>query len=508
MVLEGYKKYKNNFINPLDANLPNLYKVSYLDDTCPNILWIALIYESKGLDEAIKLIGDFMLVIDEVKGKKIKGLIYEFNDVSDDEWDSIRDKLEGNTLKRLMEILSPLVELYPECPLNRLFKGVDIKKEKNLETLLKVTANLTYKPSKTASLSMGLFLDSLIRRKIFSMPDKAKENFDIIFLENNWESERAKSIRPSIRASIIMFLDKNKRKLWAEYFWKRGFEISKCDALLDYYMLKDSGKSIKKELSEPLARDFSEIVKDVYEIHGEAFKSVVYTSKNFEELEINLGLFNRIFNLSKRLLQVFEYWNDELGKVVLRSIIDSYILLAWLQSNGTEENLRNYKEYGLGKKKLFIEHLKSKIGNDALNPFYKRLENELNAELESIINPMFLNVNVGNWIDKSVRDMAMDIDEKELFDYLYNPFSDIIHGGYSSLEQHHLRNCYNPLHKGHKIPKEVSEKLDFMIPLLCIKIIIKTIEFGKKKLNLNISDKAITEISELYDRLVENSFHG
>ncbi len=507
MVLEDYKRDKNKLINPFDAKFPNLNKVSYLDDTFPNIFWIALLYKSKGLKSSINLINTFMQGIDKVTNKRIRGLMYEFYSITDKEWILIKSQIGKKILKEIKKSLSPLLKLYPECPINKLFEKINITKKHALEILLKTGANLSYKPSKIASLSMGLFVDSLIKRQILSVQESNKENFNIEFLENNWDSERARTIRPSIRATIIIFLDKTKRNLWSEYFWKRGFEISKCDALLRYYQLNDKSKPIKKNHIESLARNFSEIVEDVHEIHEEVFNSVKYSPDNFQNLEIKLGLFNRVINLSKRLLRNFEYWNDEVGKMIIRSIIDSYILLIWFQSKATEEDLRNYREYGLGKKKLLIEHFKSKVGKDELTPFYKELEEELNKEIETIVNPIFLDVNIGDWKDKSTRDIAIEIGEKEIFDYLYNPFSDIVHGGYSSLEQYHLRHCYNPLHKGHKIPKENGEKLDFMIPLVCLQVLIKTLKFGKDKLDLNIKDNSLKEMVKLYKSLINTSFH-
>ena len=357
---------------------------------------------------------------------------------------------------------------------------------------------------------MGLFIDSLIKRQILSFQkEENKGNYDIKFLENNWESERAKEIRPSIRATMVtpLFADKTKRYLWAEYFWNRSFEIFPCDALLNYYELKNENKPIDKNQTEVIARSFSEIVGDIYEIHEDIFKSIKYSPDNIQSLEIKLGLFNRIMNLSKRLLRNFEYWNDEVGKMVLRSLIDSYLLLVWFQTKAKEEDLLRYRDYGLGKKKLLIEHLKSIAPNNELNQLYKELEEELSKELDSVVNPALLDVNVGDWKEKDTREIATEIGEKETYDYLYSPFSDIVHGGYSSLEQHHLRYCYNPLHKRHKIPREHNEKLDILIPLTCVRILIKALKFGKDDLKLSLTDQRLDEIIKLYEDLVKSSFY-
>lgn len=287
MVLEDYKRDKKRLTSPLNA-LPNLEKVTYLDDTFPNILWIALIYESKGLNSSINLISTLMQITDKITDKRIKGLMYEFYSVSDKEWELIINQIDKKTLANLNETLSPLVRLYPECPFKNLIGEIKIQDEDALEILLKVGAKLDSKHGKVASLSMGLLVDSLIKRKILEIKEENKENFDIVFLESNWESERARTIRPSIRATMVtpIFADKSKRNLWAEYFWNKSFEITKCDALLNYYELKKENMPIDKSQMESIARNFSEIVEDIYEIHEDVFSLVKYSPDNFQNLEI------------------------------------------------------------------------------------------------------------------------------------------------------------------------------------------------------------------------------
>lgn len=189
MVLEDYKRDKKKLINPFDAKIPMLNKVSYVEDTFPNIFWIALLYESKGLESSIDLIDRFMGVIDKVTNKRIKGLMYEFFSITDEEWVSIREKIDKATLKEIKESLACLLKMYPQCPFNKLFdEVVNVDEEKSSETLLKVGAHLSYKPSKTSSLSMGMFVDSLIKRGILQIQQANIENFDIMFLEKNWDS--------------------------------------------------------------------------------------------------------------------------------------------------------------------------------------------------------------------------------------------------------------------------------------------------------------------------------
>jgi hypothetical protein len=66
--------------------------------------------------------------------------------------------------------------------------------------------------------------------------------------------------------------------------------------------------------------------------------------------------------------------------------------------------------------------------------------------------PEFIPVNVGNPVDRNLRELANECDCSTIYTLLYSPCSSVVHGCYDTLDNYYLRTCVNPFHGGHKIP--------------------------------------------------------
>jgi hypothetical protein len=102
------------------------------------------------------------------------------------------------------------------------------------------------------------------------------------------------------------------------------------------------------------------------------------------------------------------------GRLLLRSIVESYITLAYLLQKDEEGIWNAYREYGSGQAKLI--HLKLK--ELTKTPF------SIDAEMmDRIANEdkwqEFLSINIGHWDDSNLRKIAEDADVKEIYDQYY-----------------------------------------------------------------------------------------
>ena len=516
MVLDSYVKKGNIFVNPLDAIIGNkLNKTDYLDDVLPNITWIAILFKKEGLEKTRKILDNLFKVIDEINNhSNINGFLCNFRLLSSENWNKIKENLDSDVLDTLRSDLAIIVYLYPRCPLIHLYEqewldSHPIDKEPTLKEIIKIFDELNYKLSFLSTISIGLLITSQIKRGRLVIRKEHLANFDLDYLINNWDSEEAKKIRPSFRATIQMLIDNTEkvRSYWANYFWKRGFEISDCNIIFEIYKKEIEKNKQNFEKNEDYSKKIAEIISSIAElldsIYSNLFKNYTYDSKELYRDEVLLGLFNRQFKLLKNIILDIGLWKEEIGRILLRSALDSYFLLIYFKTKATVDEVGKYIDYGLGKEKLLIEHLKQNAKTDSHKKFFEKIAKEFDESLERDINTMFLNVNIGDWKDFSYRDLAIKIDKKGMYDYIYTPLSEVIHGGWASIRKHSLRPCYNPLHKRHKIPNTSQMRYDTLIVYFALKLMIELLIFGNDQLNLDINAGSIKKIKESYENLYQ-----
>jgi len=107
-----------------------------------------------------------------------------------------------------------------------------------------------------------------------------------------------------------------------------------------------------------------------------------------------------------------------------------------------------------------------------------------------------LKINLGNWIDKSARDMAIECNMHKEYALIYNPTSEDVHGSWLSIKKSSLMSCMNPLHRFHKIPRSY-EPLDpnlFDIMINIVEDAIRTCEDEYNFPKFNFELKRIQEI--------------
>ena len=74
--------------------------------------------------------------------------------------------------------------------------------------------------------------------------------------------------------------------------------------------------------------------------------------------EVIGGLMARQVTLATQLAQVPPTWNGHVAPLILRAMADAYITLAWIFQD-PEKRTDSYVKYGLGQRKLLLEHFKA-----------------------------------------------------------------------------------------------------------------------------------------------------
>jgi len=163
------------------------------------------------------------------------------------------------------------------------------------------------------------------------------------------------------------------------------------------------------------------------------------------------GLMARQATLTLSMAANPSIWNEHIAPLILRSMIDAVISFRWILKS-PERRCQEYIGYGLGQAKLAISHFEKKLNIDPEDGIAKSLMSFKEAWIESQKMMPFVEVNVGSWSGKSVRQMAIEAGDEDLYNFSFTPFSSCVHNQWDHVHVFNTTRCDNPLHKWHRIP--------------------------------------------------------
>jgi hypothetical protein len=225
----------------------------------------------------------------------------------------------------------------------------------------------------------------------------------------------------------------------------------------------------------------------------------IYDSETYETIG---GLMARQATLSIELARSPSIWTGHVAPLILRSMTDTHITLAWILCDPSER-AKKYILYGLGQEKLHIEHLKAGAEQDdeQVQKLIEMKESWLNSQRRDFMTE----VNVGNWAGLNTRQMAQESGCEGLYKFAYTPFSGVAHNMWQHVSIYNLKPCSNPMHKYHKVPTILEAPMDPDYVYRSAKYVDRTYEAIDEKYNLEIEAKMPLEyFVEEFDRLHAN----
>ncbi len=167
--------------------------------------------------------------------------------------------------------------------------------------------------------------------------------------------------------------------------------------------------------------------------------------------EVIGALVARQVSLSIQLAGAPQIWNGHVAPLILRSMVDTYITLAWIFEDPLDRS-RKFIAYGRGQDKLVLEHHKAQLVAEGKKPeevpYIKNMEDMLNTQRFTFLTE----INIGSWSGHDVRQMAEQSGCLDLYRFAYVPFSAPTHSMWNHLVRYNLRLCTNPLHRYHRVP--------------------------------------------------------
>jgi hypothetical protein len=224
-----------------------------------------------------------------------------------------------------------------------------------------------------------------------------------------------------------------------------------------------------------------------------------------EMYEVIGALLARMVTLATEMALAPQIWNEHIAPVILRSMADAYISLAWIFEAPLERS-RKYILFGLGQAKLGIEYRKAQLKEDG----YLADEDPIINATESWINLqryIFLTeVKLGSWSDLTTRKMADEAGCIDFYNYVYSPFSAATHNMWHHIGRYNLRLCTNPLHGIHFVPADLSLNNHPDYLRLAAKYVQKAFDLFDKKTGVTIKiPNAFEELSKSLNDLKESA---
>ena len=170
-----------------------------------------------------------------------------------------------------------------------------------------------------------------------------------------------------------------------------------------------------------------------------------------ELYEVVGALIARQVTLATQVVLSPNLWNDHIAPLILRSMADNYITLAWIFGDPIDRS-RKFVFYGLGQEKLQVEHLKSRlVAENEKADQSKEIENRerwIDAQQYGFLTE----VNIGSWSGIDTRTMAEQANCLDFYNYSFQPFTSATHNMWNHVGKHNLVVCPNPLHRYHRMP--------------------------------------------------------
>ncbi|MBB3308356.1 hypothetical protein FHT78_000085 [Rhizobium sp. BK196] len=440
------------------------HPASWIDECVPNILWAVLVVSSidrmEYLDVFRRLIEN---CFENLPKRKELHITHNFLSVaSEDEFDVMMKPILAD--KRLHETLSTLlaIETLPDRKhWERHLKLGD--KGAALRQLAAAIADVfDHQSEKSTDIRWlkTLYVVCCRDQLTFdiSLKDKIKE---IVDFPNFGQQEQ---VRPSIRAlelglRQIEFQLEDAEKHWpagrqkmaiynSEAFWQQMFNDAPCLVLSEYPSQETAPADVLEEISR-----LADVVSDHY-------MKTITTTKADPRHEAAFGL--ALYAIQLALISGSLGHSQTDGRVTLRTIVETFILLRYLTQEDNETLWLQYRKYGAGQTKLaFLKYMKQENLPDFIDL----------AELHRIANEdrwmEFQDIDLGHWAGANLRKMAELAAVKDVYDKYYDWTSGFVHGQWASTRSTVFVNCLNPLHRYHVVPSSSVLQMPSVLPDAC-----------------------------------------
>lgn len=262
-------------------------------------------------------------------------------------------------------------------------------------------------------------------------------------------------------------------------------------------------KAKKQDIYNKLEKTINEYIGSVRKELEERWNAWNIDMSKIEKHEVVGALMARQVTLATQLIGAPRIWNGHIAPLILRTMVDNYINLAWIFNKNSLARAKKFIEYGLGQQKLVIEHRKQELKERGVKdvdnePSIKMFEEWINTQRYTFLTT----VDVGNWTGKNTRTMAEEAGCLDFYNLAYTPFSSNTHNMWNHISRYNLRICKNPIHRMHKIPMDPDMYVDMDYPYRSAKYVEKAFKLFDEKIGVKVKSKSsFIKLAKDFDKL-------
>ncbi|MDP2226241.1 MAG: DUF5677 domain-containing protein, partial [Moraxellaceae bacterium] len=260
-----------------------------------------------------------------------------------------------------------------------------------------------------------------------------------------------RSVRPSIRAMemSVTAMSPDGGPAWNEEFWKECLDKTHCTPVLP--PSEDEERHDRKDLFKAISEMHAALVEHWFSTltttgvdakHDGSYGFAFYALSLITEMCVSLN------------------FSSISGRLLLRTLAECRITLAYLAAENDAALWEKYRSYGSGQAKLALLKLE-KLGKDVPSHISESV-------LETLSNEdyfqEYLNIELGSWSGKDLRKMSESCETKDIYDSYFGWTSNFVHGHWGAQRDCCMAHCLNPLHRLHRVPLPGHRILENALP--------------------------------------------
>ncbi len=437
---------------------------SWHREMLPDFLWLAAML---GRRSAWKAAYEPLDVLDEFvpAGPRIlDGRLSRFALVPEAQRAAAREALRSRAPNGLPSELGHTLALYPTCPAQWLYEDWFERNEPDMERGLAVGRSLVAEHTDKFGVRETRLRMAAISRYVTHgrIAHPGGEIYDLVPKYPGGLSESDQQAVESVMRAmwlglVGMEVNEDPSVLdWPREFWTRNREVAPCQIHAEYDRRVPMTITADGPVDPEPLMHVSEIAKvlESFDQLGQQLRqaqlTVVPGPDGDEGFSVLLGLASRLYRLTHDLLERPSAWSPATAPLRIRSILDTRILSAWLVHHDDPELFAAYRGHGLGRLKLLREHVIADLGED-LDEETQAFVDHLNERVNLEVDELWQSVNLGSFSNKTIRDMAIEVELKRDYDLVYAPYSSVNHAEWPSVRENDTVMCREPLHGQHRL---------------------------------------------------------
>lgn len=458
--LSEHRFSKGKFTTPLNEIMtPIDQESSWSYGRFPEYIWIGLIIHHFGRKVGLAKCSDIfktLHVIDHTLSVPSLSLIINMEVRKQVEaYNSIIEQVGRETLSPLLLLVS--YSSYPQFA--KMFYCENYSIENRAKTLEEVLCKGFHHQSEFATdIRYAVLIFSISAGKLCLQQNIL--NQIILYSKFEHTNPMMRHIRPMVRSceqSLIHFKKDNSKYL--DLFWGRISSMKDCELFSVHFADENAQEN-----------NYTESIRNILEYLTRLFRSVEPLD---DKMLVLLGIATYSY---KRLLEVSEHklHTSISGRSAVRVLIENYIMMKYLLKNECicKNIWSDYQLYGIGLYKLILSHSREtqKDLSDS-HVAYKHLEllvNEYLIEDAIDIDTRYFNKD-------SIREKAIFVNEKDLYDLFYDYDSSYEHGLWGAIRESSLLKCNSPSHQYHCVPDYENKQNLKSVWADCVKTMNKII---------------------------------